>query len=109
MTVRVQVTHAGVIQHLHDTFGGRIGTVRTDNVSPRTTKRSRNIHTWIAGATVLREILPELNKYLVIKKRHGEIFLEAFGMRVRSKKGTEHAQYALYEELRRLNDRTLPE
>lgn len=49
---------------------------------------------------------------MIIKKRHGEVLLEALQLRAPGSYAPGHEtferQRQLYEELRRLNDRTLP-
>ncbi len=69
--LRVTNTEMSIMTWLVDTFGGCIGT--HFNASQRT----RPIHQWKASPNLMRTLLPGMLPFMVIKRRHAEITLEA--------------------------------
>lgn len=79
-TLSVSMTHKGVIELLHSTFGG---TLRMEKAHPRWKQQ----WTWYLGGAKLAEFLNQVLPYLVVRKRHAELILEMEATKQRTADG----------------------
>jgi hypothetical protein len=110
--VIVANTHRGVMQWVHETFGGHLNApspVRKSNHKP--------VQTWYAGSSEAVHLCQRLLPYLKIKRRQAEILIELGSLSftyVPGERGRfvsaeiRAARRPLIEELRALNHRGIP-
>src|SRR6185437_6416484 len=101
--IQMDMTHEGVMQEVHHTFGGSLYTLK------RPTITGKRVYKWLAESHKAAKILTDLLPYLLVKRPQALIALE-FQKTISPYKRVSEETWILRKELRNqialLNDRT---